>query len=138
MTQQQPTTNLTVRDGQLEHVKWIDLKMNGVLVECAILKTDANGNYYYVEIPTLDRVDKGRLARILHNQNASHFPLWELMHQITLNNGMNALQYFHQLVKVITPQGVVMNPAQGRIGTGYVPTQQPVAPNPADSNPGQV
>jgi hypothetical protein len=78
------------------------------------------GNYYYIEIPTLDSVDKHRLVKILTNRNAGHFPMWELMAQITLNNGVNALEYFHQLVKVITPQGVIMNPRQGAIGTGYI------------------
>lgn len=133
MTQVQ--TQMTVRDGQFEHVKWIDLKGNGILVECAVLKTDAQGNYYFIEIPVLDRIDKGRLARILTNRNAGHFPLWELMAQITLNNGMNALDYFHQLVKVITAAGVIMNPQQGRIGTGYQQIAGAVAPNPDSPNP---
>lgn len=131
----QPQSKLTVSDSQHNHVKWIDLKGNGVMVECAVLKTDANGNYYFIEIPMLDHIDKGRLARIINNRNAVHFPLWELMAQITLNNGVNSLDYFHQLVKIITPAGVIMSPKQGHVGTGYVQRQQPIAPAPGQVPP---
>jgi hypothetical protein len=111
---------MTVRqhDGNIPHVKWIDLKGNNILVECAILKTDSLGNIYYIEIPNLDHIDKQRLSRLLRNRNAVNFELWDLCSQVTLNNGMNALEYFHQLVKVITPTGVIMNPKVGAIGVG--------------------
>jgi len=33
---------------------------------------------------------------------------------------MNGLDYFHQLVKVITPEGVIMNPRIGSVGTGKI------------------
>ena len=111
-------------DGQLPHTKWIDLKSNGVLVECAVLKKDGFGNMYFIEIPPLDGIDKTRLARILSNRNAPNFELWDLMSQVTLNNGVNALEYFHQLVKIITPDGVIMNPRAGTIGTGKVDTNE--------------
>lgn len=111
--------------GQYPHVEWIDLRGNGVLVECAVMRKDDFGNIYFIEIPALDQIDKNRLARILTNRNANNFELWDLMSQITLNNGINALQYFHQLVKIITPKGVIMNPRQGTVGTGY--QQAPVA-----------
>lgn len=111
--------------GQYPHVEWIDLKGNGVLVECAIMRKDEFGNMYYVEIPALDTIDKTRLVRILTNRNANSFPLWDLMSQITLNNGVNALTYFHQLVKVISPEGVIMNPRAGTVGTGKMDTTAP-------------
>jgi hypothetical protein len=38
------------------------------------------------------------------------------MSQVTLGNGANALDYFHQYVKVLTPGGAVINPTVGRIG----------------------
>ncbi len=38
---------------------------------------------------------------------------------------MNGLDYFHQLVKVITPEGVIMNPRVGAVGTGKVDTVIP-------------
>lgn len=106
--------------GNLPHIKWLELKGDGVLTECAVLKTDGFGNIHYIEVPILDSIDKQRLARILTNRNAPTFELWDLMSQITLNNGVNALEYFHQLVKVISPDGVVMNPRQGVVGTGRV------------------
>jgi len=113
---------ITKRKGNFPHVSWIDLKGNGVLTECAILKEDGFGNTYYIEIPKLDAIDKNRLARIVKNRNAPNFELWDLMSQVTLNNGINALEYFHQLVKIITTDGVIMNPRQGTVGTGVVNT----------------
>ena len=112
--------NTTVKqfDGNLPHIKWLDLKNNNILVECAILKEDSLGNIYYIEVPNLDRIDKERIARILTNRNANNFELWDLMSQITLNNGVNALHYFHQVVKIITPTGIVMNPRIGAVGVG--------------------
>ena len=108
------------RQGNLPHIKWIDLLGNGVLTECAVLKEDDLGNIYYIEVPSLDQIDKQRIARILTNRNAPNFELWDLMSQITLNNGVNALNYFHQLVKIITPDSVIMNPRMGVVGTGKV------------------
>jgi len=109
---------ITQHAGNIPHVKWLDLKNNNILVECAILKEDGFGNIYYLEVPNLDQIDKQRLVRILTNRNSPNFELWDLMSQVTLNNGMNALEYFHQLVKVVTPTGVVMNPRVGAIGVG--------------------
>lgn len=116
------------KPGGLPHVSWLDLKNNGVLTECAVMKRDVAGNITFIEIPSLDDVDKKRLTRILLNRNAKEFELWDLMSQITINNGMNALNYFHQLVKIITPRGVIMNPKDGVVGTGYasVTTGNPV------------
>ena len=115
---------MTVRKtpGKYPHIFWIDLKGDGVMVECAVLKVDGFGNVYYVEIPNLDDIDRNRLVRIVSGRNAANFELWDLMSQITLNNGINALDYFHQLVKVITPEGVIMNPRAGTVGTGSVDT----------------
>ena len=106
------------REGSYPHVRWIDLKGNGIMIECAVLKQDQIGNIYYIEIPALDDIDRGRLVKILTNRNSRSFELWDLMSQITLNNGINSLDYFHQLVRVITPAGVIMRPHEGTIGTG--------------------
>lgn len=124
---------VTQRRGNLPHIRWIDLKNNGVLTECAVLKEDGFGNVYFIEIPNLDSIDKQRMARILTNRNAPNFELWDLMSQITLNNGLNALDYFHQLVKVITPKGIIMNPRQGVVGTGRITTKKTEAPGAAES-----
>jgi len=106
--------------GSLPHIEWIDLRGDGIMVECAVLKKDRLGNIYYIPVTSLDGIDKQRLARIITNRNANNFELWDLMSQITLNNGINALEYFHQLVKVISQDGVIMNPRAGVIGAGVV------------------
>jgi hypothetical protein len=57
--------------------------------------------------------------------------LWDLMSNHTLGNGMNALTYFHQLVKVITPDGKITDPRAGRMGlarAGVVQMKAPAAP----------
>lgn len=116
---------VTAYDGKWPHTKWIDLKNDGVMVECAVLKIDGFGNIYYVEIPALDNIDRDRLGRMMAKPRAAEVPLWETMAQTTLRNGMNGLDYFHQLVKVITPEGVIMNPRVGAVGTGKVDTVLP-------------
>ncbi len=101
------------------HVEWIDLKDDGTLIECAIMKKDANGNIFFIELGGLDAVDKQRLFNILVSRNSAQFELWDLMAQVTLGNGINALEYFHQLVKVFTPAGQILTP---RLGTMGAPT----------------
>jgi len=100
---------------EYKHVKWIELSP-GVMSECAVMKTDENGNIYFFELASLDNVDKRRIFKILTNRHAAQHELWDLMSQNTLGNGMNALNYFHQLVKIVTPDGKVLNPRAGQIG----------------------
>lgn len=115
---------------EFPHVKWIELKP-GKLTECAILKEDQYGNLFYFEIPKLDNTDKRRLFKLLTNRHAKSMELWDLMSNHTLGNGMNALTYFHQLVKVVTPDGVITDPRMGVItqasGTVTLPEEAPAA-----------
>lgn len=104
--------------GAYPHVKWIDLRGDGVVVECAVMKEDEFGNIYFFELSKLDSVDKQRLFRIITSRSAGQFELWDLLSQRTLGNGMNALDYFHQLVKVVTPSGKVKTPRAGEMGLG--------------------
>jgi len=104
--------------GAYPHVEWIDLKQDGVLKECAVVKRDAFGNIYFFQISKLDNVDKQRLFRIITSRGSEQFELWDLLSQRTLGNGMNALDYFHQLVRVITPSGKIKSPRMGEIGIG--------------------
>lgn len=108
---------VNMQEGNMPHIYWIDFKGDGVYTECAVMKKDGFGNVYYFPLKALDDIDKRRLARILTNRNATHFELWDLMSNITLNNGVNALSYFHQLVQVVTPSGRVMKPQEGVVGT---------------------
>lgn len=112
------------------HVEWLELE-EGVLTECAILKRIENGDVYYFPIESLDMIDKQRLRNIVMNRNASMYELWDLMSQITLGNGINALLYFNQLIKVRTATGVVVPFGTGRVG---VPMAQAVDQS-ADSEP---
>lgn len=113
------------------HVKWIELNNDGVLHECAVLKEDSIGNLFYFQINHLDEIDKRRLAGILMDRNARTMELWDIMVNKTLGNGVNALQYFHQLAKVLTPSGKILDPKSGQMGlvqTGTITLDPPKAP----------
>ena len=114
------------------HIEWLELHGDGILHECAIMNRDANGNVLFFKTNDLDEVDKRRLAGILMDRNSRNFALWDLMAQKTLGNGMNALAYFHQLVRQLTPSGKILDPRSGQIGgvtgTKVVAPSNPVAP----------
>lgn len=99
------------------HVDWVDLYGDGTLHECAIVKQDQIGNLYFIRLKELDMTDRRRMHTILTGRNATNFALWDLLYQTTLGNGMNALDYFHQYVKVKTPRGQIMTPQVGAIGS---------------------
>ena len=109
---------ITMRQGKLPHIFWIDLNNDGMFVECAVMKKDNFGNIYFFPLTAIDEIDKRRLAKIVSNRNAAHFELWDLMSNITLNNGVNALDYFHQLVRMKTPSGREITPQKGVVGYG--------------------
>jgi len=102
--------------GSLPHIFWIDLRQDGTFTECAVMKRDKLGNVFYFPLTAIDDIDKKRLHKIVTNRNAVHFELWDLMSNITLNNGVNALSYFHQLVRVMTPAGQSRRPQEGVVG----------------------
>lgn len=104
--------------GKYPHIEWLDLYNNGVVTECAILKKDPEGNVYFFPVNTLDMIDKKRLLDIVTNRNAHLYELWDLMHQITMRNGVNALVYFNQLAKVLTPSGAIIEVDPSRRGLG--------------------
>ena len=109
------------------HVEWLELHQDGVLHECAVMRRTPDGSVLFFRTNDQDEIDRRRLAGILADRNAANFELWDLMSQKTLGNGMNALAYFNQLVKLLSPGGKVMDPKSGQIGTGAVS----VAPNAA-------
>ncbi len=113
------------------HIEWLELYGDGVMHECAILRRDPAGNVLYVRINDLDDFDKRRLVTLVADRNARNFQLWDLMANRTLNNGVNALRYFHQVVKQITPSGKIIDPRSGQVGiTGQVEAK-PTASTPA-------
>jgi len=107
---------------QIPHVYRIDLHNEGVAHECAVVCEDKFNNLYYIKIAELDKIDRARLAKILQHRYIKTLPLWDVMSQSTLKNGMNALEYFQQLVKAITPAGKPFTPSSG--ASGYSVNQQ--------------
>jgi len=65
----------------------------------------------------LDNIDKGRLKSIVTNQHANKYELWDLLSQNTLSNGKNALDYFHQLTRVVHGPGAVNTSFEGGIAS---------------------
>ena len=107
---------------QLPHVEWIDLNDNGVAVECIIIKRDPrSGDLYYIKTEDLDPIDRNRMTSILRKRDAGRYELWDLLSNTTLGNGENALEFFHQLVRVRTQSGVIMIPSPSRVGFTIAP-----------------
>lgn len=122
-------TRLQSRKGAFNHTRWMDLAGNGTLTEVAVVKEDGEGNVYYFETNKLDAIDRQRLFNILTKRHAGQFQLWDLLSQHTLGNGVNALTYFHQLVKILTPTGTIIDPKSGVVGarTGVMQSARPKA-----------
>lgn len=112
---------------QFPHIEWIELNADGILHEVAILKRDQLGNTLFFKTNDLDEIDKKRLAQLLADRNAPNFELWDLMAQKTLGNGVNALAYFHQLVRQLTPNGKILDPRAGQMG-GTIAGSVSIAP----------
>lgn len=102
--------------GKYPHIEWLDLANSGVVTECAIMKKDPEGNIFFFTLNSLDLIDKKRLLDIVTNRNAHLYELWDLMSQITMRNGVNALVYFNQLAKVLTPSGQIIDVDPSRRG----------------------
>lgn len=114
------------------HIGWIDLRNDGTQQEVAVLKENPdNGDIYYIPISDLDEIDRKRLIKILKTPNGQQYPLWELMANNTLANGQNALDFFHQLVKIRTANGTILPVNSGRIGTRVA--NQNLTERPAES-----
>lgn len=143
--------NVNVVKGKYPHLGWVDIEGNGVATEVAVLKNGPQG-LFFIRINKLDMIDKQRLFKIVTNRNSGLYELWDLMSNITLGNGANALGYFHQYVKVLTPSRQVLAPSMSRMvdprwtgvqQRGQQPQpqpqpqanvqQQPVAPQPQQS-----
>jgi hypothetical protein len=120
---------INIVDGTLPHIYWIDIKGDSVMVEVAVMNKQSigDGPVSYIQLDMLDQVDKSRLAKLVKSRDADKYELWDLMANSTLGNGMNALDYFHQLVKVITPEGVIMRPSLSRRGVSMEVLSDPIS-----------
>ena len=104
--------------------------------EVAVVKEDDNGTLYYLDVVALDVVDKGRLKGIVTSLHADKYALWDLMSQQKLSNGCNALDYFHQLVKVKSAPGTSNTAFGGGLATVRVESNKLVASE--HTNPSSV
>lgn len=118
------------------HVFLVDIHNDGQMREVAIVKEDDNGTLYYLDIVALDVVDKGRLKGIVTSLHADKYALWDLMSQQKLSNGCNALDYFHQLVKVKSAPGTSNTAFGGGLATVRVESNKLVASE--HTNPSSV
>jgi hypothetical protein len=102
----------------LPHVTLIDLFNNGIDYEVIVLKQNKhNGDTFFIRTDYLDDIDRNRAGMILSRRDAARYEAWDLFAQITLANGVNALEYFHQFVKVKTRSGEIMAPNLYRTGS---------------------
>lgn len=102
---------------QFPHIAAVDLLGNNVAIEIAVMSIDVrNADLYFVRLDQLDPIDIKRLRNIILKRDAARYPLWDLMSQTTLPNGMNALEFFQQFVKVRTSRGQIFLPGSGQRG----------------------
>ena len=102
-------TKIEKRKTDLQHVFLIDWNDDGILKEIAVVSETPDGTIYGIEVDKLHPIDKSRLKKFLVSVHADKYPLWELLSQGKLNNGTNALDFFHMnYVKVKRPRGAVL------------------------------
>lgn len=120
----QLSTNVKTR-ANLNHIEYVDVNKDGILEEIAVVKRDAvSGTIHYIDIAPLDPIDKARLKRIVTSQHADKYELWELMSQTKLENGMNALDFFHSnLIKVLRGKDTVSTQFGGSLASAKVVPQ---------------
>lgn len=107
------------------HVEWIDLHNDGIAHEIIVLSRNVNnGDLYFISMTDLDQIDRLRMAKVLNKKDAAVIPLWELLSHETLKNGMNALEFFHQLAKIRTVNGKVFPVDSNKRGAYINPAAQ--------------
>ena len=115
------TLDSRVKKTNLNHVFYFDIANDGRYREVAIVKMDKNEDgsirsIYYIDISLLDNIDKGRLKTIITSTHANKYELWDLMSQERLSNGKNALDYFHQMTRVVHGEGALTTLGTGLAG----------------------
>jgi len=126
----------------LNHIEYVDVNNDGVLEEIAVVKRAEDGTLHYIDIAPLDVIDKARLKRIVTSQHADKYPLWELLAQSKLENGMNALDFFHSnLIKVKRGTGTTSTQFGGGLASaGTIEAKMPGMEfsNPAEAIPADL
>jgi hypothetical protein len=88
--------------------------IDGVMQEVLVMREDpSNGDIYFIKTLHLDKIDKERFVKILKRRDAHRYELWDLLSQVTLPNGQNALVLYHQLVRVLHTNGKTSLPGHG-------------------------
>lgn len=109
MATQQAPARIEKRKTDLHHVWLIDWNDDGLLREIAVVMEAPDGSIYGIEVDKLHPIDKARLKKFLVSVHADKYPLWELLSQGQLNNGINPLDFFHMnYVKIKRPRGAVL------------------------------
>lgn len=109
MATKQPVSKIEKRPTNFRHVYLIDWNDDGLLKEIAVVMEAPDGTIYGIEVEKLHPIDKARLKKFLVSVHADKYPLWELLSQGRLNNGVNALDFFHaNYVRVKRPRGSVL------------------------------
>lgn len=104
------TTSIEMRPTNMNHIFLIDWNDDGILREIAVVMVDPrDGSVYGIEIDAMHQIDKSRLKKFLVSVHSDKYPLWQLLAEGKLNNGANALDFFHSnYVKVKRPLGAVL------------------------------
>lgn len=101
---------------QFPHIAAVDLGQ-GMAHDIAVMAIDnRNGDLYFIRLDHLDSIDIKRLRQIILSRDSARYPLWDLMSQKTLPNGMNALEFFQQFVKGRSVSGQIFRPGEGARG----------------------
>jgi len=109
MATQQAPAKIEKRPTDLHHVFLIDWNDDGILKEIAVVLEAPDGTIYGIEVDKLHPIDKGRLKKFITSIHADKYPLWELLSNGQLNNGINPLDFFHMnYVRIKRPRGAVL------------------------------
>ena len=79
----------------MEHIRSLDVNNTGIKRDVAVIMEAKDGSIFYVDVASLGPIDKGRLKAALNSPGSKTMPLWQVLSTMTLNNGLNALDYFH-------------------------------------------
>ena len=97
---------LELKPTTMNHVFLADVDDTGFMKQILVLKKFEDGTIYYVDIDSLQPIDKARIKKIISLPHASNYSCWELFIQNRLENGINALMFFHQnCMKIKRPKG---------------------------------
>lgn len=97
------------------HIAAVDLFGKQIANEIAVMALDQrNGDLYFIRLDHLDPIDIKRLRQLILMRDSARYPLWDLMSQKNLPNGMNSLEFFQQFVMVRTIGGQIVKPGAAR------------------------